>query len=115
MTNFWLMVSIIEQGMGETNRQIPIVASGPCSDIERHQVAGTVLVLGDKIDRIALLNTAEGKEIHLLDVVGNLALYLTTDRLNLAMFAFGHNGDVDNANAPAALQVVGPGHFGVKE
>src|SRR5690554_4666011 len=115
MTNFWLMASVIEQGMGETNRQIPVVASGPGRDVERHQVAGTVLVLGNEVDRVTLLNTAKGEKIHLLDVVGHLPLYLPANRPDLAMFAFGHNGNVDDANAPAALQVVGPGHFWVKE
>src|SRR5690554_3175824 len=85
MTNCWLMVSVVEQGMGETNRQIPIMAGGPGSDVERHQVAGAVLVLGNEVDRITLLNAPKGQEIHLLDVVGHLPLYLTANGPDLAV------------------------------
>src|SRR5690554_1073190 len=115
ITNLWLMASVAEQGVREPDRQVPVVTGGSCGNAEGHQVARAVLVLGDKIHGIALLNATEGQKIHLLDVVGNLALYLPANRPDLAMFTFGHNGNVDDANAPAALQVVGPGDLRVKE
>src|SRR5690606_27735347 len=111
MTSFRVMVSVIKQGMGKTDRQIFLVAAGARRDVERHQISGLILVLGNEVHGITFLNAPERQEFHLLDIVGDLAFHLPADGLNLAMLVFGHDRDVDDADAPAALQVVGLCHF----
>src|SRR5690554_3357233 len=115
MTSFCDIGSVVKQRVGKPHRQVLLVAGGAGGNVEGHQVAGPVLVLGDEVHRIAFLNAPEGQEVYLLDVVSYLAFNLTAHRAGLAMFVLGHDGNVDDANALTTLQVIGLGHFRVEE
>src|SRR5690606_19582987 len=51
--------SVVEQGVGEPDRQILIVADRAGCNIERDQLPGGVLVFGNKIHRLTFLNAPE--------------------------------------------------------
>src|SRR5690554_5493805 len=71
---------IVEQSVGKPYGKVLRMACGTGGNIECEQFPGGVLVLGNKVDRLTLLNAPEGQKFYLLNVVCQLAFKLPAHR-----------------------------------
>src|SRR5690554_1569134 len=102
---------VIEQCLGEANRQIPVMATGPCGHLEGHQFAVAILVLGNKIAGVSFLDATERQKACLADIVQGLPLDLTRTGAQGTVVVTLHNRNVDDAYTPAAVEIVGRSDF----